>query len=545
MKKKKLLESTKRKLAIAGLVLVLAIIIVLQKIYYLAHDPIVAKDCPPITPEQPDPSVSAATDTRSGPDISLPWSQRGGTVNDASCLDRTEVYGVVQVKKPEDVKEAIAFAKSRNLKVSIAGVKHSMGGQAFAKNGVVLDMRQFNQVVLNEKARTITVQAGATWHDIQNFLHPKYAVKAMQSTDIFTVGGSISVNAHGMDHNIGSLSNTVRSMRVMMADGTIEVVSPTQNRDLYRHVLGGYGLFGVVLDATIDITENAVYHRQYSIIDYKQFPDIFTKELSNPDNKYGLFYGHLSTAPSSFLKEMQLYKYQTTSEKDAEIPPLGDVANIGLLRFILNFAKYGSLQKELKWYVETRVAPKMDPCDVVSRNQAMKEGEACLVDRNEPMHDSVKYLMNDHKDETDILQEYYIPRRTFVSFVDGMRDVLTKDEANIMNASVRVVNREDIALTYAPTDMFSVVLYVNQSTDEAGNAKMQKLTQDMIDLTTKYGGRFFLPYQIHYTVDQLERSYPEIRAFYDSKRQYDPNETFTSTMYEKHKVMLASVKAQR
>ena len=40
---------------------------------------------------------------------------------------------------------------------------------------------------------------------------PRYAVQAMQSTDIFTVGGSISVNAHGMDHQAGAMAKSMRS----------------------------------------------------------------------------------------------------------------------------------------------------------------------------------------------------------------------------------------------------------------------------------------------------------------------------------------------
>ncbi len=58
----------------------------------------------------------------------------------------------------------------------------------------------------------MTVQPGAVWHDIQNRLHPRFAVKAMQSTDIFSVGGSISVNAHGMDHQAGSVAGTIRAL---------------------------------------------------------------------------------------------------------------------------------------------------------------------------------------------------------------------------------------------------------------------------------------------------------------------------------------------
>ena len=120
----------------------------------------------------------------------------------------------------DDIRNALQFARENKLRVSIAGVRHRMGGQAFYKNNLVLDMRGFNQIRLNEAQKTITVQSGATWHDIQSFLHSRYAVKAMQSTDIFTVGGSISVNAHGMDHRAGSVGSSIQSMRVMLADGS-------------------------------------------------------------------------------------------------------------------------------------------------------------------------------------------------------------------------------------------------------------------------------------------------------------------------------------
>ena len=76
----------------------------------------------------------------------------------------------------------------------------------------------------------------------------------MQSTDIFTVGGSIAVNAHGMDHRAGSVARTIRAMRVMLPDGTIQTASPTENTELFHLVIGGYGLFGIVLNATLEIT---------------------------------------------------------------------------------------------------------------------------------------------------------------------------------------------------------------------------------------------------------------------------------------------------
>ncbi len=75
------------------------------------------------------------------------------------------------------------------------------------------------------------------------------------------------------------------------------------------------------------------------------------------------------------------------------------------------------------------------------------------------------------------------------------------------------------------------MLYINQKTDAEGNALMRKLTRDMIDLTVRHRGRFFLPYQLHYTGAQLLASYPELPAFLAKKRAFDPTELFGSTFY--------------
>jgi hypothetical protein len=72
------------------------------------------------------------------------------------------------------------------------------------------------------------------------------------------------------------------------------------------------------------------------------------------------------------------------------------------------------------------------------------------------------------------------------------------------------------------------------TTDAAGNAAMATLTRDLIDLSIQQGGRFFLPYQLHYSTDQLEQSYPEIRGFFEAKRRYDPDLLLTNTLYERY-----------
>lgn len=468
-------------------------------------------------------------------DPSLPWLAKGGEINDASSLSITPVYGIVEVSEEAHIAKALEFARANGLKVSMAAVRHSMGGQAFDDNALVLDMRKFNKVTVDEAAKTMTVQPGARWHDIQNMLHPKFAVKAMQSTDIFSVGGSISVNAHGMDHQAGSVAGSIRSMRVMLADGSIVTCSATENGNLFRHVVGGYGLFGVVLEATLDIVDNAVYETRREIIKSEHFPAFFSEKLEQ-DKNIGLFYGHLSTAPGNFLEDMIVYRYDKVADRPpADQPVLGEPGAVKVKRLIMNLAKWGGAFQELKWFTEKSLEPEFESC-TVPRTAAMAEGEACLVTRNNPMHDSVPYLFNDLAGETDILHEYFIPRGEYNAFIAGAREIMRNQDLPILNASIRIVHKEDIALTYAPEPAFSLVLYINQKTDEEGNAKMRALTRALIDLALKHRGRFFLPYQLHYTRQQLLASYPELRAFLATKHEYDQDELFTSTFYRALKV---------
>ncbi len=519
-------------LFLVPLLTVILVLSVLKKIIYLSAGPSKDKDCHllyPFNTTDPSKIITLVVENKN----TLPFSQKGGSINDISCLNSTPIYGLVKVEKEDDIKNALIFAQDNSLKLSLAGVRHSMGGQAFFKNAVVLDMTNFKQMSVDEETKVLRVQSGATWHDIQNYLHPKgLAVKAMQSSDIFSVGGSISVNAHGMDHNVGSLGSTVKSMRIMLGDGTIQEVSKTQNPELYRLVIGGYGLFGVILNAELEVTDNEMYERDTKVISYKDFPKEFENIMADGD-KYGLMYSHLSTGPNVFLKEVIIYKYKKLDNFNGEIPPLQEKANVELKRFFLNLGKTGTAGRQIRYWAEKYLQPRFESC-AVSRNDAMGEGEACLVSRNQEMHESGKFIRNNLKNDTDILQEYFIPRDKFIPFVDGMREILERNKAVVLNSGIRVVNKEDIFLNYATEDMFAMVLYLNQKTTGEDNKKMEKVTKELVDLTISLNGKPYLPYQLYFTNEQLQKAYPNIDQFFAHKKKYDPNLVFMNSLYEKY-----------
>jgi FAD/FMN-containing dehydrogenase len=458
-------------------------------------------------------------------------SQAGGFANDASHLNKTAIYGIVRVKSEDDIRNALQFARDHNLKISCAGQQHSMGGQTFTHGGLLLDLRDFNRITLDKEHKLVNIQSGARWWQLQQLLDKQgLSVKSMQSINIFSVGGSLSVNGHGIDPDPGPIAPTVRSLRVMLSAGEVVNASPTENADLFRHVLGGYGLFAVILDADLAITDNRMYARKVVYMDYKDFPQYYRANIEG-NNRVGLAFGRLSVAPQSFLREAVAHIYEDRPF-EGELPALKPARHDRLARFIINFSKTGGLGRWLRWTLEKYVEPQLHDC--VTRNQAMTDTRECLVSRNEEMYDNMAYLQNRLRD-SDILQEYFIPYDRMPEFVDGLREVVRRDNANLLNATIRAVRRDTVtALPYARQDMFGFVLYFNVKFNQRDNENLRKTTVDLIDVAEKAGGTYYLPYQLFYSAEQLGRAYPQADDFFAAKKKFDPIGLFSNKFYEKY-----------
>jgi hypothetical protein len=123
----------------------------------------------------------------------------------------------------------------------------------------------------------------------------------------------------------------------------------------------------------------------------------------------------------------------------------------------------------------------------------MSQKEVCLVTRNEERYDDMAYLKNRLPD-TDILQEYFIPYDRMPEFVDGLRGVVIRDQANLLNVTIRTVHKDEItALPYAKENMFGFVLYFNVKFNDRDNEILEKTTSDLIDVAQRAGAPTIFP----------------------------------------------------
>ena len=146
-------------------------------------------------------------------DADFVWPTDEVIVNDITGLNRIRVARVIEPESVEEIAVAVAGSKGP---ISIGGGRFSQGGQITYPNSLHIDMRTLNKVIaFDKKNKQVTVQAGITWRDLQEFIDGHdLSVKIMQTYANFTVGGSLSVNVHGRYIGEGPLVHSVVALKI-------------------------------------------------------------------------------------------------------------------------------------------------------------------------------------------------------------------------------------------------------------------------------------------------------------------------------------------
>ena len=448
-----------------------------------------------------------------------------GFTDDASRLNLTRVAEVIPVETDPAAAERqlaalLARARAEGLHVSIAGTRHSMGGHTIYPGGIVVDMLPFSGMELDEERDLLHVQAGARWRDIIPYLdRRRRSVSVMQSDNTFSVGGSLSVNCHGWQFGRPPIASTVESFRLMKADGGIVHCSRTENHELFSLVLGGYGLFGIILDSDLRVVSNERYRLEQFVVPVDEALGAFAAAVQEKPDAV-MVYARMSIVPDEFLEEVILNVFYRDPAPDGALPELTEPEMVPLRRSLFRGSAESNYGKELRWEAETRLQPHVSNRHF-SRNQLLNEGSEIFQNRT--------------AGTTDILHEYFIPPRNIESFVVELRNIVPKYGGNLLNVTVRSMERDDDSfLRYADQRMYSLVMLFNQPRTPAGEVRMESMTRALIDAALAAGGRYYLPYRLHATREQFVRAYPQGAEFFRLKRQYDPDERFQNQFYLKY-----------
>lgn len=151
-----------------------------------------------------------------------------------------------------DLADAVKDAPARG---AIArGLGRSYGDSAQNGGGDVLRLASDRErIEIDPVAHTVTAGGGVSIDELLAELVPRgWFVPVTPGTRFVTVGGAIASDIHGKNHHRdGSVGSHVTRLRLMLADTTVVELGPDRDRELFWATVGGMGLTGVIVDATI------------------------------------------------------------------------------------------------------------------------------------------------------------------------------------------------------------------------------------------------------------------------------------------------------
>lgn len=426
---------------------------------------------------------------------------------------------VARIATPRSTEEVAREVTQWTGKIAVGGGRYSMGGQTAVSMGLHLDMRQMNKLIkIDRSNRVVRVQAGMAWRDLQEALDPLgLAVRTMQSYANFTVGGTVSVNAHGRYVGHGPVANSVRAFQLVLADGSTREASRSVNPDLFSAAIGGYGAIGVITEVELDLDLNARLERTAIQVTLDDYPGYFAQSVTGRSD---CVLHNADLLPPHFDTPVALTWYRTDKQltEQARLSPRGQVsATHQNAMFVMTEVPGGALFYRKFIYPRLRADPAVRWRNFeASRDVAELEPRTRLT-------------------STYVLQEYFIPVRHFAQYTRHMAQVIRKHGAEVLNVSIRHADADPVALMpWAKEEVFSFVVFYKQRTYAEAQTRIGHWTREMIDTALKFDGRYYLPYQLHATQAQFDQAYPEAQQLRAIKRALDPGGKFSNALWGKY-----------
>jgi FAD/FMN-containing dehydrogenase len=464
-------------------------------------------------------------------------AESGVLVNDVhSQLNETRVAQVVTPTSTGAVQEILRRAASEGRAVSVCGSRHAMGGQQFGAGIALVDLRSMHRVRRFDAERgLVEVDAGIEWPALVQFLVERQQGAAKQwgiaqkqtGADRLTIGGALAANAHGRGLRMTPFVGDVESFELVDANGERRLCSRTENRDLFRLAIGGYGLFGVITGVTLRLAPRQKIERVVEVRTVDGLMDAFAQRIGD-GYLYGDFQYAIDPRSDDFMRRGVFSCYR----------PVPDTTPIAVGQKELSDADWSAL-------LHLAHADGSAAFDRYARYYATTTGQVYWSD----LHQLSTYLDDYHRAldarlggarATEMITEIYVPRPALASFFEEVRETFRGNGVPIVYGTVRLIEQDrETFLPWARESWACTIFNLHVEHTPAGIERSADAFRALIDMAIRRNGSYFLTYHRHARREQVEAAYPAFAEFLAQKIRHDPHERFQSEWWRHYRRMFA------
>ncbi len=451
-----------------------------------------------------------------------------------SRLNTIEHQKVVSVRSSDDLAQVLKEAGSNGTSVIASGGRHSMGGQQFVQNGILVNTRDFNRITSFDRFQgTVDVQPGIMWsklvadlHDLQRSSPHIWSIKQKPTgADEISIGGSLSSNIHGRGLTLSPFVQDIEEFDILVADGDRLTVNRQQNSELFRLAIGGYGLFGLVSSVRLRLAQRRVMKRVVEPIEIDRLIAGFNDRIA-AGHTYGDCQFAIDGTKSDFLRKGILATYVQTEETE----PPDSQHKLSLqewqeLLYLAHVDKSRAYERYEHHYLKT--------------NNQLYHSDTMQLSTYLPDYHQHVDTRTGAALGTEIISELYVPRDRLSDFMGGAADWLREKKADVIYGTIRLIQRDtETFLPWARDDYACVIFNIHTPHDGDGIAKSASIFNGLIEEAQRLGGSYYLTYHRFAPRRLVENSYPQFNQFLKKKLQYDPDERIQSEWYRHYRNLM-------
>ena len=454
-------------------------------------------------------------------------------VNDLhSRLNPTRVRRVVRPRSAAELPGIVAAARAAGLPICVAGGWHAMGGQQFAEGGLLVDTRDMAAVLgLDAERGLVEAEAGIMWPALIAWLRETQAggarpwsIRQKQSgADRLTLGGAVAANAHGRGLAMTPFVGDVEALTVVGPDGVLRRCSRDEHAEMFRHVVGGYGLFGIVATVTLRLAPLVRLRRRVVELEVDGLLDAFAERIA-AGHLYGDFQFAVDPASDRFLRRGILSAYGPADPGEPE-PPTQHALSVEDWR-------------DLSWLAHV---DKGRAYDRYAEHYLRTDGQRYWSDLHQlatyedDYHFALDERMGAACPATEMITELYVPRPALPDFLARARTALRTHDADVVYGTIRLIERDDeTALAWAREPWACTILNLHVAHEAKALARAADAFRALIDAAAAFGGSYFLTYHRWATRAQALACHPRLPAFLAAKHRLDPELRFQSEWWRHH-----------